>query len=166
MIELTGLINPFSPKALLGHDPRTIKSRDAGVERGTRASRISRARRRVPESKRPPRGGLSEIRSGIFGLCLDAVGQWLRCIGSFCSRRFSASILPGVMPFFGDLACTVAISAVEPCDLRFSAPEFPMAATNRASHHVCVLLFLGLNHRLPLKAYQPHSALARKRSPR
>jgi hypothetical protein len=27
-----------------------------------------------------------------------------------------------------------------------------MAATNRASHHVCVLLFLGLNHRLPLKA--------------
>src|SRR5450756_2817532 len=58
MIELTGLINPFSPKARLGHDPRTIKSRDAGVERGTRASRISRARRRVPESKRPPRGGL------------------------------------------------------------------------------------------------------------
>jgi len=155
MIELTGLINPFSPKALLGHDPRTIKSRDAGVERGTRASRISRARRRAPESKRPPRGGLSEIRSGIFGLCLDAVGQWLRCIGSFCSRRFSASILPGVMPFFGDLACTVAISAVEPCDLRFSAPEFPMAATNRASHHVCVLLFLGLNHRLPLKASLP-----------
>ena len=25
-----------------------------------------------------------------------------------------------------------------------------MAATNRASHHVCVLLFLGLNHRLPI----------------
>jgi hypothetical protein len=31
-----------------------------------------------------------------------------------------------------------------------------MAATNRASHHVCVLLFLGLNHRLPLKAYLQH----------
>jgi hypothetical protein len=72
------------------------------------------------------------------------------------SRRFSASILPGVKPFFGDLACTVAISAVEPCDLRFSAPEFPIAATNRALHHVFVLLFLGLNHRLPLKAYRQH----------
>src|ERR1017187_3731393 len=119
----------------------------------------------ISAKRKPPRGGLSEIRSGIFGLCLDAAGQWLSCIGRVCSRRFSASILPGVMPFFGDLACTVAISAVEPCDLRFSAPEFPMAATNRASHHVCVLLFLGLNHRLPLfGAWEGHaSRAARKR---
>jgi len=93
-------------------------------------------------------GGLSEIRSGIFGLCLNAVGQWFRCIDGVYSRRFSASILPGVKSFFGDLACTVAISAFEPCDLRYSAPDFPMAATNRAFHHVFVLLFVRLNHRL------------------
>src|ERR1019366_2972949 len=108
-------------------------------------------------------GGLSEIRSGIFGLCLNAVGQWFRCIDGVYSRRFSASILPGVKSFFGDLACTVAISAFEPCDLRYSAPDFPMAATNRAFHHVFVLLFVRLNHRLfpkgVLAAFQRHCRL-------
>jgi hypothetical protein len=67
------------------------------------------------------------------------------------SRRFSGSTLPGVKPFLGDFACTVAISAVEPRNPHFGATHFPMAATNRALHHGLVLFFLLLVHRLSLQ---------------
>jgi hypothetical protein len=60
--------------------------------------------------------------------------------------------MPSVKPRLGDPASTVAICALEPFDPRFRATEFALAVTCRALHHVFVLLFLALVHRLPLHA--------------